>query len=285
MSRVYRALERAEKEKESKSKEGLPSKVSRADVTLNLKNGSSKHAVERLSKNGAPPEEERVPLVAPPDSFAAEQFRKLKTQIFHWSPTPPRIILVTSTVPQEGKTIVSVNLAMAISQEIQKKVVLIDGDLRKPSIHLRSNKDAKGLYHYLLDQVSLPDILVDVEGQNLRFVPAGDATRKSAELIGSRRMGELVRSMRELGEETYTIIDSPPIASTSDPVLLSKMVDGVIVVVMADRTPKESIRRAIASIDRDKIIGIVLNQVDIKPSSYYSQYYYGYNGKKGYYGK
>jgi Mrp family chromosome partitioning ATPase len=90
-------------------------------------------------------------------------------------------------------------------------------------------------------------------------------------------MLELFTSLRELRDDTYVIIDSSPIISTSDPTLLSKLVDGIILVVMGGRAPKEFVRRAIKSIDRQKIIGIVFNQIDINPSSYYySKHYYGY---------
>jgi Mrp family chromosome partitioning ATPase len=92
-------------------------------------------------------------------------------------------------------------------------------------------------------------------------------------------MGELMKSLSEQGENTYVIIDSSPIISTTEPTLLSKMVDGIILVVMADRTPRESIQRSIKSIDRQKIIGVVLNQIDLKRSSYYSKYYDKYYRK------
>jgi Mrp family chromosome partitioning ATPase len=88
-------------------------------------------------------------------------------------------------------------------------------------------------------------------------------------------MKELLTSLREFGNDTYVIIDSSPIFSTSEPTLLSKMVEGVVLVVMADRTPRESTRRAIQSIDRQKIIGVVFNQKEFKPMGhYYSSYYY-----------
>ena len=94
-------------------------------------------------------------------------------------------------------------------------------------------------------------------------------------------MSELLMSLREFGDDTYVIIDSPPVLSTSDPTLLSKLVDGIVLVVMGNRTPGESIRSAIRSIDRQKIIGIVFNQIDIKPSSYYySKYYHHYRYDK-----
>jgi capsular exopolysaccharide synthesis family protein len=183
---------------------------------------------------------------------------------------------VTSTVPEEGKTTIAVNLALAISQEINKKAILIDGDLRKPSIHLEEHPNPKGLADYLLNQTPLSEILLNSEAESLRIIPAGHPTKKSAELIGSRKMSELFKSLRELRDDTYMIIDSSPIISTSEATLFSKLVDGIILVVMGNRTPRESVRRAVKSIDRQKIIGIVFNQIDIKPSSYYYSKYYHY---------
>jgi Mrp family chromosome partitioning ATPase len=92
-------------------------------------------------------------------------------------------------------------------------------------------------------------------------------------------MSELFRSLRELRDDTYVIIDSSPIIATSEATLLSKLVDGIILVVMGGRAPRESVRRAVKSIDRQKIIGIVFNKIDINPSSYYSKYYYKYYRK------
>jgi Mrp family chromosome partitioning ATPase len=92
-------------------------------------------------------------------------------------------------------------------------------------------------------------------------------------------MGELLTSLFESGDNTYIIIDSPPIISATEATLLSKMVDGIILVVRADRTPRESMQRAVKSLDRQKIIGVVFNQVEMKPSSYYSKYYYRYDRK------
>lgn len=88
-----------------------------------------------------------------------------------------------------------------------------------------------------------------------------------------------MKSLNEVGENTYIIIDSPPVISTTEPVLLSRMVDGIILVVRADRTPKGTVQRALKSIDHQKIIGVVFNQVDLKPSSYYSKNYYRYYRK------
>ena len=276
MSRVFRALEKAEEEKKRKGK-GEPSlKVLEERPLIEKEEPPLKLAEKKMEEWGLPSKEDIPVLLVPPHSFAAEEFRKLKTQIFHRLPDPPHTVLITSALPQEGKTIVAVNLAMAISQEIQKKAILIDGDIRKPGIYLERSYSSKGLSHYLSDGVALSEILIDTEMENLHLIQAGTPSRKSSELIGSRRMGELLKSLKESGDPTYIIIDSPPIISTADPTLLSKMVDGIILVVMADRAPKESIQRAIKSIDRHKIIGVVFNQIDLKSSTYYSKYYYHY---------
>jgi non-specific protein-tyrosine kinase len=275
MSRVYRALEKAEKEKQEKSKKESFFEPSEEKSISRKEEFPLTYRPERRVELGPPSKEEGFVLMAPPNSFAEEQFRKLKTHIFHWSSNPPHIILVTSTVPGEGKTIVAGNLAMIISQEIQKKAILVDADLRKPSIHLESQRHSKGLSSYLLGQAHLSEILVNSGIENLWVVPAGPSPKKSAELIGTKRMKELLTSLREFGNDTYVIIDSSPIFSTSEPTLLSKMVEGVVLVVMADRTPRESTRRAIQSIDRQKIIGVVFNQKEFKPMGhYYSSYYY-----------
>jgi capsular exopolysaccharide synthesis family protein len=279
MSRVFRALEKAEREKEEKSKKGSSFRMFEENRAFGKEKPALRLPQERAVEGGVPSGEKAPILMAPPNSFAEEQFRMLKTQIFHWSSNPPHIILVTSAFPGEGKTTVSLNLALAIAQEIQKKAILVDADLRRPSTYFESHRNSKGLSNYLLGQAGLSEILLNSDIENLSIIPAGPSPKKSAELIGTTRMKELLTSLRELGGDTYVIIDSPPILATSEPTLLSKMVEGVILVVMADRTPKESIRRAIQSIDREKIIGIVLNQEELKGSSYYSSHYHGYYHK------
>jgi Mrp family chromosome partitioning ATPase len=92
-------------------------------------------------------------------------------------------------------------------------------------------------------------------------------------------MTELLTSLREFGDESFVIIDSPPILLATDPVLLSKLADGIVMVVMADRTPRESVRRAVPSIDRNKLIGFVHNKVEKESSSYYRKYYHKYYHK------
>jgi capsular exopolysaccharide synthesis family protein len=168
---------------------------------------------------------------------------------------------------------VAVNLAVAISKEIHSNAILVDADLRRPGIHLEKSQTAKGLSNYLSDGVPLSEILVNSGIEKLRIILAGPSTRKSSELIRSKKMGELLQSLRESGDNTYIVIDSPPAIATADPTLLSKMVDAVILVVRAGYTSRESVQSAIKSIGRQKIIGVVFNQMDVKPSTYFSEYY------------
>jgi protein-tyrosine kinase len=272
MSRVYRALEKVEEERKQKIEE--PSvKVFEEKVFLKKKVSTLEFPGEKIEKLGLPSKEVASVLIVPPHSFGAEAFRKLKTQIFLHPGNSPRTILVTSAAPQEGKTLVAVNLAVAISKEIHSNAILVDGDLRRPGIHLEKCQTAKGLSNYLSDGVPLSEILVNSGIEKLRVILAGPSTRKSSELIRSKKMGELLQSLRESGDNTYIVIDSPPAIATADPTLLSKMVDAVILVVRAGYTSRESVQSAIKSIGRQKIIGVVFNQMDVKPSTYFSEYY------------
>lgn len=279
MSRVFRALEKAEEEK--KKKGGIdPFQKSFEEKVIGKKETPVLRFPEERMEGLELSIRETAPiLVAPQNSFSEEEFRKLKAQIFLRFPNPPNTILITSTFPQEGKTLVAVNLAMAISKEIHKKAILIDGDLRKPGLHIEKRKSSKGLSNYLSDGIQLSEILIDSEMENLRVIPAGPSTHRASELIGSKRMVELLKSLKESEDNAYLIIDSSPIISTTEPTLLSEMVDGILLVVLADRTPRESIQKAVKSINRQKIIGIVFNQIEIKQSNYYSKYYYKYYRK------
>jgi len=272
MSRVYRALEKVEEERKQKLEE--PSlKIVEEKPVLKKEGPALEFREEKAGEMGLPSKEAAPVLIVPPHSFGSEAFQKLKTQIFLHPGNSLRTILVTSAAPQEGKTLVAVNLAVSISKEIHSNAILVDGDLRRPGIHLEKSHSNKGLSSYLSNGVPLSEILINSEIEKLRVILAGASTRKSSELIRSKKMGELLQTLKEFGDNTYIVIDSPPIMATADPSLLSKMVDGIILVVRAGHTSRESVQSAIKSIDREKIIGVVFNQIDIKPSAYFSEYY------------
>ena len=272
MSRVYQALEKAEEEKRQKVKKEPSRKISGERMILSKEEPILGFPEERIKELGLPSKEEPPVLIAQSHFFIGEEFRKLKTRIFLRLPNPPHSILITSATPQEGKTMVAVNLAMAISQEINKRAILIDGDLRKPSISLGKRHNSKGLSNYLSDGTPLSEILINPEIENLQIIMAGPPSQKSSELIGSKKMEELLRSLSEFGDNTYTVIDSSPIISTTEPTLLSEYVDGIILVIKANRTPREVIQRSVKSLSRKKIIGVVFNRMDVKLPAYHYKY-------------
>lgn len=260
MSKMYKALEKAERERKHTVK------------SIGAKKSSiiSKESIKE--KSG-----ERSISIPRPNDIAAEEFRKLRTVILQTSISRPmQTLLVTSAVPGEGKSTVAINLAFAISQGVKEHALLIDGDLRNPHKNplLRLNKTS-GLSDYLMGKLNPSNLIVRTQIPKLSILPSGSMTSNPAELVGSERMGNLVKELKSQYANRYIIIDSSPIMLTTEPIILSKMVDGVIIVVLAGKTAREVVQRAINSVAKEKILGIILNQIEAKPSSYYySPYYY-----------
>ena len=279
MSRIYRALEKAEKDKNPKALEDPLSGIFEEEVTQVPVEKPPKDFKARMDRLELPIMEEASIPIAGQNSFAEEQFRKIKTCIFRRSPNPPRLILITSAAPGEGKTTVAVNLAITISHEIHKKVILIDADLRKPSILREKYLNSRGLSDYLAGQLPAGEILTNFEDDNFMVIPAGTRPQKPAELIGSKKMKELIKTIRENNDDQFILIDSPPVLSASEALLISEWVDGIILVIMAGQVPKPAVRRVIDNLGREKIIGVVFNQKNLKPSKHYYDRYYRYPKK------
>jgi protein-tyrosine kinase len=278
MSNVFKALERAEKEKQIQLVPERPLFEILEESSIENRNDGAglkeqKHEIEQFE---FPAQDEDSITIAEKSSFAAEQFRKIKTHIFRMAPKSPRVILVTSTVPQEGKTTVTVNLAVSIARELHKRVILIDADLRNPSVYPTKFENVKGLGDYLSKTIPVSEVMKSLDGNKLIVIPAGTPVNRAAELINSSKMKELIDKLRNDDEGTFILIDSPPILSTSEPLMLSEWVDGVILAVMADHATRGSIKRAFGLVDRQKIIGIVFNNKNLKSSKIYSDYYHSY---------
>jgi len=192
------------------------------------------------------------------------------------------IVLVTSSVPDEGKTAVAINLALAQAQS--KRVLLIDADLRRPSIAEQLGLDpAKpGLTSLLSGSASFAECLQQIEGTSLYVITSGTIPLNPLELIMSQRFQQLIKALS--GTCDMLIIDSPPVHLVSDAIVLSTMATGVAYVVKADSTPYPLVRRCIRALDEAdaKLFGIMLNQLDFKKAArYYGAYtgaYYKYDG-------
>lgn len=214
-----------------------------------------------------------------------EAYKHLRTSILLSTPgRAPKTLLVTSSVPSEGKTTTAVNTATVLAQT-GASVLIIDADMRRPRLHqVFGMSNTEGLSAILSSDVAEADILTMIEqyqDTNLYLLSSGAIPPNPAELLGSSQM----RRLLEVAGKTFTyiVIDSPPIASFTDGVLISTLVDGVLLVVQGGKTSRQMVRRT-RQVLQDigaKIIGVVLNKADVSSNGYYYHYndkdYYGQN--------
>ena len=215
------------------------------------------------------------------NSSIAESYRQLRTSLLLSSAGhAPRTLLVTSSQPAEGKTTTSVNTAISLAQT-GASVLIVDADLRRPRVHKIFNlKNNVGLCNYLAGDCDLAS-LIQIAMPNLYVLPVGPLPPNPAELLGSSKMRTVVETLAENFD--YVVIDSPPVSSFADSLILSSLVEGVIIVVRSGFTPREMAQRTKAHLQSvgAKILGVVINQIKLQPhdyyyySSYYSRYYYG----------
>jgi exopolysaccharide/PEP-CTERM locus tyrosine autokinase len=219
-----------------------------------------------------------------PHSFEAEQFKILRTNIlFPKSGQPPRSIMVTSSVPGEGKSFVAANLAISIAQNINQHVLLIDCDMRRPCIHTRFGYNgASGLSDYLSKSTSLPSLLLKTPVKRLTILPGGSPPENPAELLSSEQMSQLLIEVRERYHDRYIVIDSPPPHLTAEARAIARQVDGIVLVIKCGMTKREVVSELIEMIGKDKILGIIFNWFNLNSAKYYG--YGKYRYYKKYYG-
>ena len=218
-----------------------------------------------------------------PHSQMAESYRALRTSLLLSNlGAPPKVIMVTSARPQEGKTTTSVNTAIVLAQK-GVRVLLVDADLRRPSIHKTLGMGPRsGLSNVLTGSATAQQtITTSPVLPNLFILPAGTPPPNPAELLASPNMRQLIDELRESYD--HIVIDTPPTLSVTDAVVLSPRSDAIILVIRSGQTTKQALRRA-----RDILVqvnahvaGILLNAVDLNSPDYY--YYYEYQGKYGHY--
>lgn len=207
-----------------------------------------------------------------PKSIPAESYRSLRTNIQYSSfDKEVKRILVTSSEPGEGKSTTVANLALAFSQD-EKKVIVVDCDLRKPSIHKKFRiSNNIGLSDVVIDNSKLKKA-INKHNEYLDILPSGKVPPNPSELLGSKAMESLLDELEK--EYDIIIIDTPPVQAVTDSQILSTKVDGVILVVRAERTKKDSVKLAKAALEKVNahILGVVLNGEERTRSKYY--YYY-----------
>ncbi|WP_074691612.1 CpsD/CapB family tyrosine-protein kinase [Alicyclobacillus hesperidum] len=210
-----------------------------------------------------------------PKSPLTESYRTLRTNIqFASVAEDTKVVLVTSTAPGEGKTSTSTNLAV-VAAAANKKVLLIDADMRKPQVHQRFQvSNLIGLSTLLIKERSLQDCIVSSGAENLYLLTSGPIPPNPAEMLASRAFAELVDVLRS--QFDMIVIDSPPVLSVSDTLALSHIADGVLFVVDSQKTHRLHAKRAVQALMQveARILGVVLNRVKHnKKDSYYYSYY------------
>jgi succinoglycan biosynthesis transport protein ExoP len=248
--------------------------------------GSNGDAKKRglLKSHDSNGHEKRIELVAQhlPKSQVAEAFRALRTSILlSQADHPPQVILVTSALPREGKTTAAANLAVTLAQ-LGDRTVIVDADLRKPGIgrllSLGGGKYA-GLSSYLagvssLELVCIPHPTIP----NLVAIPTGPLPPNPADLLSSHKLADAIAELRT--KFKFIVLDSPPVMAATDAVILSVQADGVLLVLRSGQTPKEAFIRTrdLLNSVKCRILGVVLNAVDLSsPDYYYSYRYYPYS--------
>jgi protein-tyrosine kinase len=213
-----------------------------------------------------------------PHSLEAEQFRLLKNNIlFPETGTPPRTIMITSPSPDEGKSFVAANLAVSIAKSIDEYVLLMDCDLRAPSLHQLFNiRDGQGLSDHLSRGIPLPALLMKTFVNKLTLLPGGTIPPNPSELLSSEQMRNLLDEVKSRYTDRYVIIDTPPPYITSETNAMARIVDGIIIVIRYGKTRKKEVEDIIDIYGKEKILGVIKNFSKKQPVSDYRYKHYGY---------
>lgn len=209
-------------------------------------------------------------------SVSREQYRRLAGVLLDAQGTNgTRVIMVTSAVPGEGKTLTASNLALTLSESYRRRVLLVDADLRKPTVHEVFRITAASGLAEGLDPASPSRLVVRQVSANMSVLPAGRPTSDPMAALTSERMRDMVDEAKEAFD--WVIIDTPPLMLLPDAHLLSSLVDGAVLVVKAGSTAHELVKRTADIIGRQRVLGVVLNQAEARAQANYGGYYGGYN--------
>ena len=218
-----------------------------------------------------------------PKSPISEAIRTLRTNIkFSSLDKPIKTLLITSPIPEAGKSSISVNLALSIAQN-GNKVILVDADLRKPVIHKIFEGDNKpGLTNILIEDKKIKEVIREASdiNPNLYYIPSGPIPPNPSELLGSNKMKGVLTDLKEQAD--FILFDSPPVIAVTDALVLANQVDGVMLVLDAGGVTREIAMQAKLLLEKAKakILGTVLNKINVESEGYYYYYYYGDEKKR-----
>lgn len=250
-----------------------------AGATLNAV-GSTRIAEKRLPEFAswnveAERVEPRLIAITQPNSNYCEEYRSLRTQVLHKSQRQKlQSIVVASINPSEGKSVTALNLSWLLAQTDGINALIIDSDLRMPSLtdYLGIETD-KGLSDILAGRAALNDSIIKLQPSGLHLLPGGEARTDVAELISGPTFKEILRQAREMFD--YVIIDAPPLGIFTDATVLINHADGAMLVIRAGRTRYSQLDRVLETLPRERMLGVVLNQSeDVLDETHYNYGYY-----------
>lgn len=282
MGKIFEALEKSKKENKRSAPANQPAGQSaNQPISQPVSQPTDQPVNRQIFKDNL---DENLVTLLNPQSFESEQFKILRTNLlFPVSGKSPRCIMITSALPGEGKSFVSANLAISIAQNIDEHVLLMDCDIRKPTMHSAFGfVDVQGLSEYLSKGISLSSLLIKTDLNKLTLLPAGSPPANPAELLSSQQMSELIKEVKERYNNRYIIIDSPPPQLTAETSAIARHVDGIIFVVKYGSTPRHIVTKLINILGKEKILGVVVNYFDARSSMYnryskYGKYYQKYS--------
>jgi capsular exopolysaccharide synthesis family protein len=260
--------------------ESLDDSIKDPDTVRDVTGLSTLGMITRMKGDRGRPELYRLTTLLYPRSGATEAFRTLRTNVsFATIDAPAHTLLVTSSVPGDGKTVTAANLAVVLAQA-DARVILVDADLRKPGTHEMFNlTNVRGLTTLLAnDRIDLGVVLQDTEQPGLRILATGPLPPNPAELLGSQRMRQVLERLR--GAADIVVLDSPPVQAVTDAAILSSYVDGVLLVVDASHGRRRAVRESREALARAgaNVLGVVLNRLPSAANASYAAYY-GHDGE------
>ena len=221
--------------------------------------------------------EPRLVSITQPNSGYCEEYRSLRTHVLHKSQRQKlQSIVVASVNPSEGKSVTALNLSWLLAQTDGVKCLIIDSDLRMPSLadYLGIETD-RGLSDVLAGTATLAESIVRLEPSGLHILPGGEARQDVAELISGSKFKEILRESRDMFD--YIIVDAPPLGIFTDATVLINQADGALLVVRANRTRYGTLDRILDPLPKDRLLGVVLNQSeDVMEETHYNYGYYNY---------
>ncbi|HYT41409.1 MAG TPA: CpsD/CapB family tyrosine-protein kinase, partial [Methylomirabilota bacterium] len=206
-----------------------------------------------------------------PESLITEQYRILYSKLSQLiKGNPQSIFAISSSIKGEGKTISSLNLAVVMARDFGKKILLIEGDFRNPCIaRYLQLKPQTGMIDILLNNADFQSSVLTFAVENLSILPVVKSVQNSSSVLSSQEMIMLISMLKE--KYDFILIDCPPILSLPDMNIIEKLVDGILLVIRAERIPRDAVKTALNSLGTDKIVGVILNDAK-QPSSQYYHY-------------